>query len=331
MNNNRIVAVGLDRDIMSKHADVLIEKLKSASGVSDVASSDWPVGFQDYYIYNYSKLPDGEEIMYYYLPVSSRFINVMGLKITEGRNFVHTDVKAGEERLIMNELAARLYNIKPGDKLENGSVIIGIVKDFYFMTSRKKIEPMALTVKSLQNAVLHPTLYIRTSGDVYYAIDQIKEEIAGIDPLFPVDVMDYDRQFEDAYAKERKTSIQITLFSILAIIISVMGVFGLVTFETQYRQKEISIRRVMGVSIFEVLMIFNKKFMGIVLVCFLVAAPIAWYGVGQWMQSFAYRISLYGWVFVLSLLAVMLITLLTVTVQSWLVATSDPVRFLKNE
>lgn len=331
MNNNRIVAVSLDRDIMSKHATVLIEKLKSASGVSDVASSDWPVGFQDYYLYNYSKLPNNEEIMYYYLPVSYRFTDVMGLEITGGRNFEYTDVTAGEERLIMNELAARLYNLKPGDKLENGSVIIGIVKDFHFMTLRKKIEPMALTVKSLQNAVLHPTLYIRTSGDVFQAIDQIKHEIAGIDPLFPVDVMVYDRQFEDAYSKERKTSTQITLFSVLAIIISVMGVFGLVTFETQYRQKEISIRRVMGVSIFEVLMIFNKKFMGIVLVCFLVAAPIAWYGVGQWMQSFAYRISLYGWVFVLSLLAVMLITLLTVTVQSWQVATSDPVRFLKNE
>lgn len=331
LNTNRIVAVTLDKDIMSKHGDVLIEKLKSASSISDVASSDWPFGFQDYYLYNYSKLPNNEEIMYYYLPVSYRFTDVMGLEITEGRNFEHTDVTADEERLIMNELAARLYNLKLGDKLENGSVIIGIVKDFHFMTLRKKIEPMALTVKSLQNAILHPTLYIRTSGNVNHAIEQVKDEIAGIDPLFPVDVMAYDRQFEDAYAKERKTSTQITLFSVLAIIISVMGVFGLVTFETQYRQKEISIRRVMGVSIFEVLLLFNKKFIRIVLVCFIVAKPIAWYGVEQWMQSFAYRIHLDGWVFALSLLAVMLITIVTVTIQSWQIATSDPVRFLKNE
>lgn len=338
LNTSRIVAVTIDREVMSKHADVLIERLKSASAVSEVAYSDWPIGFHDNYAYTYSKLPDDEEIMYYYLPVSYRFINVMGLKITEGRNFEYTDVTAGDDRLIINELAARKYNLKPGDKLTsgsikltNGGVIIGIVEDFHFMSLRKKIEPMALTVKSFQNAVLHPTLYICTSGNVDDAIDQIKTEIVGIDPLYPVDVMVYDRQFENAYSKERKTSMQITLFSILAIVISVMGVFGLVTFETQYRQKEISIRRVMGAGILEVLLLFNKKFIRIVLVCFLVAQPIAWYGVEQWMQSFAYRIPLDGWVFALSLLVVMLITIVTVTVQSWQIATSDPVRFLKNE
>ena len=110
-----------------------------------------------------------------------------------------------------------------------------------------------------------------------------------------------------------------------------MGVFGLVTFETQYRRKEIGIRKIMGATVTEILIIFYKKFAWIVFACFLLAVPVVWYGVNKWLQAFTYRIPLYWWVFVLSLFIVMVITFVTVTLQSWRTATSNPVYSLKSE
>ena len=331
MNNSRIATVTLDKEIMSGQGELLIEKLKSASSVSDVTSSDWPVGFLDYYLYTYSKSPEGEDIMYYFIPVSPNFTEVMGLDIIEGRSFDKTDKTSQEEKLILNELAARRFNVKPGDKFANGSQVIGIIRNFHFMNLRKKIEPMALSSKQDQNTALQPTLYIHITGDTHTAVKQIKASIAAIDPLYPVDVQFYDRKFEQTYQKERDTSAQITLFSLLAVIISLMGVFGLVTFETQYRRKEIGIRKIMGATVTEILIIFYKKFAWIVFACFLLAVPVVWYGVNKWLQAFTYRIPLYWWVFVLSLFIVMIITFVTVTLQSWRTATSNPVHSLKSE
>lgn len=310
----------------------LIEMLlPSAPRIADVATSDWPVGFLDYYLYTYSKSPQDEDIMYYFIPVSYNFTEMMGIEIIEGRNFDKTDQTAPGEKLLLNELAARQFNVKPGDKLANGSQVIGIIKDFHFMNLRKKIEPMALTSGQSQNPILQPTLYIRTTGNAYAAIKKIKDCIAEIDPLYPVEIKFYDQLFEQAYQKERNTSVQISMFSLLTIIISLMGVFGLVTFETQYRRKEISIRKIMGATVTEILVIFYKKFAWIVFVSFLLAAPVAWYGLNKWLQAFAYRTTLQGWIFILSLLIVLIITFVTVTLQSWLVATSDPVHSLKSE
>lgn len=331
MNNDQIATITLEKEIMSKQGEILMEKLKSAPSVTSVASSDWPVGFLDHYLYAYSKSPEEEDIMYYYLPVSHNFTETMGLHIIEGRGFNKTDSNAPDEKLILNELAARQFKIKPGDKLANGSQVIGIVKDFHFMNLRKKLEPMALTSKRLQNPVLRPVLYVRTKGDAYDAAKQIKACIADIDPLYPADIQFYDEQFEQTYRKERHTEAQITLFSLLAVIISLMGVFGLVTFETQYRQKEIGMRKVMGATVWEILFLFYSKFAWIILIGFLLATPIVWYGVNEWLNTFVYRTALHWWVFALALLIIMVISFITVSLQCWQIAISNPVDSLKSE
>lgn len=331
MNNDQIATITLEKEIMSKQGEILMEKLKSAPSVTSVASSDWPVGFLDHYLYAYSKSPEEEDIMYYYLPVSHNFTETMGLHIIEGRGFNKTDSNAPDEKLILNELAARQFKIKPGDKLANGSQVIGIVKDFHFMNLRKKLEPMALTTKRLQNPALQPVLYVRLKGDAYDAVKQIKAFIAEIDPLYPTDIQFYDEQFEQTYRKERHTEAQITIFSLLAIIISLMGVFGLVTFETQYRQKEIGMRKVMGATVKEILFLFYSKFVWIILISFLLATPIVWYGMNEWLNTFVYRTALHWWVFALSLVIVMIITFVTISLQCWRVAISNPVDSLKSE
>jgi putative ABC transport system permease protein len=331
LNDKQVAVVKIDKDILSGHIGLLMEKLKDSPLISDVSFSDWPVGFLDYYLYTYAKSPEGEEVRFYYIPVSYNFASMMQLDIIAGRGFEKNDVASKERRLIFNESAARQFAVKPGDRLSDGSPVTGIVRDFHFMNLRKPLEPMALCICDAEGELQWPVLYIRTSGSRKEAADEIRACMATIDPQYPIDIQFYDDQFEEAYRKERKTSVQITLFSLLAIVISLMGVFGLVTFETQYRKKEIGIRKVLGSTAGEIRWMFARKFVWIVSGCFLIATPLAWYGVKKWLESYPYQTPLYGWVFVLAFGIVLAITLITVTAQSWYVAALNPVSSLKNE
>lgn len=120
----------------------------------------------------------------------------------------------------------------------------------------------------------------------------------------------------------------ITLSGFLAIIISLVGVFSLVAFETQYRRKEIGLRKVHGATVMQILVMFNRTYLRLVLICFLIAAPLAYYGVSVWIEGFVYRTPLYWWIFILSLFVVTLVTLTTVTVQNWRSARMNPVEVI---
>jgi len=141
----------------------------------------------------------------------------------------------------------------------------------------------------------------------------------------------FDEELGENYQKEQQLTTTISLFTMLAIIISLMGVLGLVIFETQYRRKEIGIRRVNGATVREILVMFNRKFMIIVGICFIIAAPISYFITDYYYSTFAYRAPIVVWVFVVALLAVLFITALVVTLASLRTATSNPVEALRTE
>jgi putative ABC transport system permease protein len=145
------------------------------------------------------------------------------------------------------------------------------------------------------------------------------------------DIKLFDQTLQKVYDRESKLSKLITLFTILAIIISLMGVFGLVMFEAEGRRKEIGVRRVNGATVEEILKMINSKFVYIVIGCFAVSAPLSVLIMKRYLQTFAYRISLQPWVFVVALLAVLAVTIGVVTLESLRAATSNPVDSLRNE
>ncbi|MCD8041599.1 MAG: ABC transporter permease [Tannerellaceae bacterium] len=330
LNNDRIVIITFDQDFLTNHSEALNNALTSSPLVTDVAFSEWPIGFLDYYHYTYANTPDNKEIKYFYLPISYNFPELMNLKITEGRNFMREDIQASEERVIFNQLAAQQLNIQVGDRLSNGSVVIGIMEDFRFMNLRKKIEPVALTVKNPHNGSLQ-VVYIKAAENAHQITEHIKSAVTACDPLYPPEIKTYRQLFEETYRKEQQTSTLITLFCLLAILISMSGILSLITFETQYCQKEIAIRKIMGATPFEILKIFNDKYFRLIIVSFFIAIPVSWIGMNNWLSQFAHRTPLYSWVFVLSLLIILFTTLLTITVQCWQIATANPVISLKDE
>lgn len=123
----------------------------------------------------------------------------------------------------------------------------------------------------------------------------------------------------------------ITLFSLIAVFISMVGVFGLVVFDSQYRKKEIGIRKVMGSTTSEILVMFNKTYIYILCICFVLAAPVAFYAINKWLENFMYKTPVYWWVFILAFLLVSLITIITVTFQNWRAASENPVFSIKSE
>ena len=153
-----------------------------------------------------------------------------------------------------------------------------------------------------------------------------------LDPgALPLKIEFLDEAIGDLYQKENDLSALLTLFSLLAVLISVMGVFGLVLFETQYRRREIGLRKVHGATVGEILRMFNRTYVLLVLACFVVAAPLGWYAVSRWLDGFAYKAPVVWWIFAVALLLVLAVTVLTITLQSYRTARENPVRSIKTE
>ena len=174
---------------------------------------------------------------------------------------------------------------------------------------------------------------IRTHTGVDYT--DLKTALTGvlhdIDPNYLPEISLFDEVQDYLYEKELRVGRQITFFSLVTVLISLIGVFGVVMLESEYKRKEVGIRKVFGATIGELLRLFNKTYLQIATACFVVAVPVAYYAIIRWQESFIYKVSLSWWIFVLAFLSVTTITLLTVSIQNWRVANANPVDSLKSE
>ncbi len=283
----------------------------------------------------------GEQMMLTVMPVSWNFLQVMGIEVVEGRDFLPSDEK-GDGAIILNEYAKKKYNLNLEEVIEwNGKPFpaTGFCRDFHFKPLHEESDAFAFYIydTEIQNRYYttpHLTLRTIENADIKAVFDAIR---ATTDKILPdygsekVKINFFDEELGENYQKEQQLTTTISLFTMLAIIISLMGVLGLVIFETQYRRKEIGIRRVNGATVREILVMFNRKFMIIVGICFLIAAPISYFITDYYYSTFAYRAPIAVWVFVVALLAVLVITTLVVTLASLRTATSNPVEALRTE
>ena len=165
----------------------------------------------------------------------------------------------------------------------------------------------------------HMFVKVRTT-DIPEISAFIRETVRSFDPDADADIRFLDENIGALYQKEDRLAAMLTLFSLLSVGISIVGVFGLILFETQFRRKEIGLRKVYGATIGEILRMFNKRYM-----------RIGWYVVDRWLESFAYRTPVKWWIFAVAVGSVALVTVLTITLQSYRTATENPVRSIKTE
>ena len=323
---------------MGANADAVEERLKSDPQIEDVCWTNGELLASERM--GWGRDWNGQMVNFQCYPVSWDFPEFMGIEILDGRTFLPEDNNSETGVFIFNDAARRTYGFTLEDKvaghMDSPAEIAGFCNDFSFMTLKEKVQPFALYVFGKDPWYYPSTIFIRVVAGADYKA--VMKHIAGVlsewEPWVEEDqwaIHFFDENLNNTYRKEENLSQLISLFTLIAIIISLMGVFGLVMFETQYRRREIALRRVNGATVKEILAMFCSRFVKIVLVCFVVAAPISWIIVNRYLATFAHRCPMYWWVFALALLAVMAVTIGVVVLRSWKASTADPAEALKTE
>ena len=322
------------------HADAIDADLRKIPGIEGASLAQSVLGSNDRY-QTWSRGEGDKHITFTCIFVDWRFLSVMGIDIVEGRNFRQAD----GDVYIFSESAKKKYPWLVVDKPINDEdmPVVGFCEDIKYSTLRvdDSQQPIAFLVPSRDGYYSkegfwrnHLLVRVAKGVDKREAKEKVLDVVLKYEHESKPDISDLryvDDVLEESYRQERLFTQQILLFSLLAILISIIGVFGLTMFESEYRRKEIGVRKVFGSSTREILLMFNRRYLYILLGCFAVAAPLG-YLVGQhWLEGFAVRTAISPLLFVVSFLLITLITMLTVTYQSWKNANENPVNSIKTE
>lgn len=329
-----VVLVGEIPDELLDRREAIVSELSGISGIEGISISQFVLNSSDDYM-SWGRGSGDRSINMVCFPVDYRYLSVMGIKITEGRDF-----KPGDgDVYIFNEAARKKY---PWMRVDEPAVpedypIVGFCENIRFSSFRNNdaVEPMAFFIygKDHVNWDANSVLNIRVAPgvdkvDMLHRLAKTTEKIA---PGRDFNFRFMDQVIDQNYHRELRFTHQILLFSLIAIVLSIIGVFGLTLFESEYRRKEIGIRKILGSSTGKILYMFTKRYLVMLVICFLLAAPFGWWIGHDWLESFSDKTPIRAWIFVISFLLVSLITILTVTFECWKNANENPVRSIKTE
>jgi putative ABC transport system permease protein len=261
------------------------------------------------------------------------FKKITGLEMQQGRWF-DLGQPTDQHNFILNETAIERFNIRRPVIGQNfyfqGDTgrIIGIVKDFHYASMHAPIAPFVI----LDRPSWQLTAYIKTvPGKTTEALAAAHTIWSQLVPDKPFDYTFLDESFDNLYKTDSRTSSLILIFSVIAILISCLGLLGLAAFTARQRVKEIGIRKVLGATVTNILTLLSRDFIRLVLVSILIATPLSWWAMHSWLQDFAYHIPLSPWVFIAAGLLAIAIAALTIATQSIRAATSNPIKNLRTE
>jgi len=268
--------------------------------------------------------------------IDTDFLDTYGIELKEGRHFHPGDFQENASSRIINETAVQGFGWENaiGKRLGEDFIVVGVIKDFHFSSLRDAIAPLILSPLSEPQ----PGTRARNQLSIKISPENKDETCRFIEKkyqeFFPNDVFEYrffQEDFDWMYRAENRMAKTIRIFSIAAIFIACLGLFGLASFTAVQRTKEIGVRKVLGASVPSIAMLLSTEFIKWVLIANSLAWPLAYYIMDKWLQNFAYRIGLNHWIFVLSACLALFIALLTVSYQAIKAALMNPVKSLKYE
>ncbi len=334
---NKDLGFTQDNIIQISHAEIgqkketLINEIGKLPGVRNVTASFGIPGLET--TANGYKPEGGDQwFIYSALYADENFIATYEIKLSEGRNFYPGKTGKNEPFIINRTLANSLGWENPIGKtlIRNGThEIIGVVEDFHVGLIYSKIPPLIIS-KEMQDHFYSLSVAVQTD-DVKQTLSNIEKSWKNIMPGVPFEYSFFDERFEQLYKGIQRTTNILLLFTAIAIVISILGLFGISLMLVNSKTKEIGIRRVNGAKVSEILALLNKDFIKWVAIAFVIATPIAYYAMNKWLENFAYKTELSWWIFALAGLLALGIALLTVSWQSWRAATRNPVEALRYE
>ena len=337
-NKEAIINFDMPRDTVAAHGKQLLNEIKSFPGVA-IASTGFFAPADEGVAFTNISYNNGKEEFKPNTQIrwgDPDFIKVYQIKLVAGRNVLPSDTI---KEFMINESYARAIGFQhPADALNkflqwNGKSmpIVGVMKDFHDQSMHALISPIVFggSNGSTFHIKLRPnnadgTLWKTTIAQIQKAYKQ----------MYPDEDFNYkflDDTIAKFYESEQHTASLLKWATGLAIFISCLGLLGLVIYTTNTRTKEIGIRKILGASVTNIISILSKEFVQLVLIAFLIAAPIAWWATYKWLQDFAYRTTISWWVFAVSGIALMLIALITLSIQTIKAAIANPVKSLRTE
>ena len=265
--------------------------------------------------------------------VSPEYTSTMGMKVEKGRNF-YGDIKSDSGNIIINQTLAKIIGEKNiiGSLITNGDnkfTVAGVIDDFVYNNLYSPSSPLILFPDTAGTNFL--TIRLKKTSNIAGALTKVENVIKANNPGFPFDYKFVDDQFDQFFKTEMLIGKLASVFSILAIFISCLGLFGLAAYTAERRTKEIGIRKVLGASANGLAGLLSKEFLILVLISCLLAFPIAWWMMHNWLDSYEYRVSISWPIFLVAGLLAMLIALLTVSVQAIKAALANPIQSLRSE
>lgn len=307
--------------------------VESASLSRDVPiAAPWVDGTQAY-APNEKNPGSHDEIHINKYHVDYDYIKTLGIQLINGRNFSDS-YPSDSAAVVVNETAVKDFQIK-GDPLGKKIIcsgqaeytIIGVVKDFHYMPIKEKIAPLVMMLGNNMGGIM-----VRVKArDIKPLIAGMKSQWESYHASGPFAYNFADDKFAAVYASEERTGKIFSFFALLSVIIASLGLFGLSAFSTAQRTKEIGVRKVLGANISQIVMMLSKEFLIMVLIAFVIAIPVTWVAMHQWLEDFAYRVNINWSTFIVSGILALLVAFATVSFQALKAALANPVKSLRTE
>ncbi|UCE20973.1 MAG: ABC transporter permease [Candidatus Aminicenantes bacterium] len=331
------IIYGIVSQTLSKNLSPFKEELEKYPDITDVyTSGNLPITIVSFDNPKWEGKLDSEVFHVYSAPVDYNFIDFFEIELIEGRNFSQEYTGDSENAFILNETAVKAIGWENpiGKKFSNWLVrdgrVIGVIKDFHNNSIHLNVEPMALVLTTPKKRSSYYAVKVK-SERISDTIEYLKSKFREFSPDYPFRYYFLDERIDSMYRKEQKVGEIFNYFTLIAIFLSCLGLFGLMSFTVTQKTKEIGIRKVLGASVAGLFWKLTTQFFKWIIISNLIALPIAYLAMNQWLQNFAYRTDLGIWKFLLSGLLALLIIIITNSFQSIKAATANPVDSLRYE
>ncbi len=348
INPSEVVTIPMGVNFISQGYSAVKTDLLQQTGILEVGSisNDLTSGGSSWSQYRVENSAMSEDVNMASMVVDHDFFKTLQAQIIAGRTFSRKYTRDASNAYIINEAAAKLLALdEPIGKPLSGNVfsdgksyrkqgtIIGVVKDFHFSSLHHQIKPVVFNLQAEESYTWPPAMIlVRVSTkDLQQTVANLKNIWRKFSPEKPLQATFLADDIEQLYVKETHFLQVFTVFAGLSILISCLGAFGLAAFTAAQRTKEIGIRKVLGASVSNIMLLLSKDFLKLVVLSTLIAWPLGWWLMRQWLENFAYRIDIPWWVLLVSGVAALLTVLTTVSFQSIKAALTKPVKSLRSE
>jgi putative ABC transport system permease protein len=335
-NKEQTVMVRLDNNDISNNSNVFKTDLQNQSVIQSVSlMSGEPGGFFDIHMFD---VQDHAEKWSARTEFSDfEFVKTLGLNIIAGRDFSASFPTDSTDAVLINKLAAAKLGWTPqeaiGKWIQNTVVdsakrhVIGVVDDFNFQSLKENMEP--LVISAAQN--IRIVLIKLKGGNIQAGINAVDKAYKKVASAYPFEYSFLDEQFNDLYKKDIRQQTILSVFAMLAIFVACLGLFGLASFTATKRFKEIGVRKVLGSSVQDIVVLLSKDLLKPVLIAACISLPVGYWAMNKWLQNFAYKTGLSWWVFCLAALITFGIAMITVSIKAIKAAIANPVKSLRTE